>query len=48
MTMRTRITRSIGGAVALGLAVIITASPAAAVTVLTFEGLQNLESIGGF
>jgi hypothetical protein len=42
------IKRSIGGVVALALAVMITASPAAAITVLTFEGLQNLESIDGF
>jgi hypothetical protein len=48
MTMGRSIKRSIGGVVALALAVMITASPAAAITVLTFEGLQNLESIDGF
>jgi len=48
MTMARSIKRSIGGVVALALAVMITASPAAAITVLTFEGLQNLESIDGF
>jgi len=48
MTMGRSINRSIGGVVALALAVMITASPAAAITVLTFEGLQNLESIDGF
>lgn len=48
MTMGRSIKRSIGGIVALALAVMITASPAAAITVLTFEGLQNLESIDGF
>lgn len=48
MTMGRSIKRSIGGVVALALAVMTTASPAAAITVLTFEGLQNLESIDGF
>ena len=48
MTTGRSFKRSIGGAVALALAVMITASPAAAITVLTFEGLQNLESINGF
>jgi hypothetical protein len=42
------ISRSIGGAVAFALAVMLTASPAAATTVLTFEGLQDLESIDRF
>ena len=40
--------RSIGGAVAFALAVMVTASPAAASTVLTFEGLRDLESIDSF
>ncbi len=48
MTMGRSIKRSIGGVVALALAVMTTTSPAAAITVLTFEGLQNLESIDGF
>src|SRR4030095_11699989 len=48
MTMGRSIKRSIGGVVALALAVMITANPAAASAVLTFEGLQNLESIDGF
>ena len=46
--MTTWIERAIGGAIAVALAVASTASPATAVTVLTFEGLQNLESIGGY
>ena len=46
--MGSSITRSIGGALTLALAIMITASSAAAVTVLTFEGLRDLESIDGF
>ena len=46
--MRISITRSIGRAVALALAIMIMVSPAAAVTVLTFEGLKDFESVEGF
>jgi PEP-CTERM motif len=46
--MATWMKRYIGGAFALALALTIMASPAAAITVLTFEGLQNMESVGGF
>jgi PEP-CTERM motif len=46
--MTTAIKHIIGGAVALVLAVVITATPALAATVLTFEGLGNLEPVVGF
>src|SRR5262245_21390730 len=48
MTMGRSIKRSIGGTPALALALMITTSPVAPVTFLTFEGLQDLESVSGF
>jgi hypothetical protein len=46
MTISTK--RSVGGAFTLALAAIIMVTPATAATVLTFEGLGNLEPVVGF